>query len=99
MHLTSIPVSLAFTATLFTKKSNEVACRTVCNIFINPAQFNNQEDFKKYPVKIEEDIYLLEKSGCDILFLPQVDEIYPFNNFAAENFDLGYLENILEGKY
>src|SRR5205085_2199870 len=72
---------------------------TVCSIFINPTQFNNQQDFKKYPVKIENDIYLLEKNKCDILFLPDVNEIYPGGNFQHEPFDLGYLENILEGTY
>src|SRR5688500_3916065 len=50
---------------------------TICSIFINPAQFNNKEDFKLYPVKIEKDIELLIATGCDVLFLPSVDEIYP----------------------
>jgi len=81
------------------KKSKEIAGITVCSIFINPTQFNKIEDFKKYPVTIEQDIYLLEKAGCDVLFLPDVNEIYPDSNFSKEHFDLGYLENILEGKY
>jgi pantoate--beta-alanine ligase len=81
------------------KKSKEIADITVCSIFINPTQFNNIEDFKKYPVTIEQDIYLLEMAGCDVLFLPDVNEIYPGHNFISEHFDLGYLENILEGKY
>ena len=50
---------------------------TVCSIFVNPAQFNDPKDFKKYPSTIEKDIYLLESSGCDVLFLPSVKEIYP----------------------
>jgi pantoate--beta-alanine ligase len=81
------------------KKSKEIAAITVCSIFINPTQFNNQQDFKKYPVTVENDIYLLDRNKCDILFLPDVNEIYPHGNFAHENFDLGYLEDILEGKY
>ena len=81
------------------KKSKEIAGITVCSIFINPTQFNKIEDFKKYPVTIEQDIYLLEKAGCDVLFLPDVNEIYPDSDFSKEHFDLGYLENILEGKY
>jgi pantothenate synthetase len=40
-------------------------------------QFNNSTDFEKYPVTIESDIDKLEASGCDVLFLPPVDEIYP----------------------
>jgi len=81
------------------KKSKEIADSTICSIFINPTQFNNQQDFKKYPVTLEQDIYLLEKNGCDILFLPDVNEIYPNGEFSHEPFDLGYLEDILEGKY
>ena len=77
------------------KKKSDV---TVCSIFINPSQFNNQNDFTKYPVTIERDIQLLEAAGCDILFLPSVTEIYPLN-YRAEQYDLGYLENILEGAF
>lgn len=72
---------------------------TVCSIFINPAQFNNSNDFEKYPVTIENDIDLLEKNNCDVLFLPAVDEIYPKNNVPQKKYDLGYLETVLEGKY
>lgn len=71
---------------------------TVCSIFINPTQFNNPEDFQKYPKTIEQDIELLTGYGCDILFLPTKDEVYPAN-YVAPHYDLGYLENILEGQY
>ena len=81
------------------KKSKQIADITVCSIFINPTQFNNQQDYKKYPETIERDIYLLETNGCDILFFPDVNEIYPGGNFKQTPFNLGYLENILEGKY
>jgi len=50
---------------------------TVCSIFINPTQFNDPKDFEKYPITIERDIELLEEAGCDVLFLPDVKEIYP----------------------
>ena len=80
------------------KKSKEVADVTVCSIFVNPAQFNNQKDFDKYPITIEQDIYLLEKNGCDVSFIPNVAEIYP-DGFNDAPFELGYIENILEGKY
>jgi pantoate--beta-alanine ligase len=72
---------------------------TVCSIFVNPTQFNDPKDFQKYPVTIENDIYLLETNGVDILFLPSVDEIYPDGTDNLEHFDLGYLETILEGKF
>ncbi len=72
---------------------------TICSIFINPTQFNSAEDFKKYPSTPQQDIYLLEKYNCDILFTPEVDEIYPEGISSGKHFDLGYLETILEGKY
>src|SRR5258706_6960869 len=72
---------------------------SVCSIFINPTQFNDANDFKKYPVTIENDIYLLESAGCDILFLPAVAEVYPGGATTGVKYDLGYLETILEGKY
>ena len=77
------------------KKQNDL---TICSIFINPAQFNNQSDFDKYPVTISEDIYLLESSGCDVLFLPPLEEIYP-ENYITETYELGALESVLEGQY
>lgn len=72
---------------------------TVCSIFVNPTQFNNPDDFKKYPVTIEKDIQLLEEHGCDILFLPDEKEMYPDAASKDKYFDLGYLETILEGKF
>src|SRR3984957_1730756 len=72
---------------------------TVCSIFINPTQFNDSADFKKYPVTLEKDIALLEKAGTDALFLPDVDSIYPGGTSHLEHYDLGSLESVLEGKY
>lgn len=72
---------------------------TVCSIFVNPVQFNNPEDFRKYPITIEKDILLLEEHGCDILFFPDVKEMYPDAASKDRHFDLGYLETILEGKF
>jgi pantoate--beta-alanine ligase len=72
---------------------------TVCSIFVNPTQFNDKKDFENYPVAIENDIYLLETNKTDILFLPSVDEVYKEGIQNLQHFGLGYLENILEGKY
>lgn len=72
---------------------------TICSIFVNPIQFNNTDDFNKYPSTLEKDILLLEESGCDILFIPVEDEIYPDADSRNKHFELGYLENILEGKF
>jgi len=71
----------------------------ICSIFVNPTQFNDPADYKKYPVTIENDIMLLETEGCDVLFLPSLAEIYPNGTSAARHYDLGYLETVLEGKY
>lgn len=70
---------------------------TVCSIFVNPTQFNDPNDYKKYPHTLDKDIYQLELAGTDILFLPSVDEMYPQGIHHLENYDLGYLETILEG--
>jgi pantoate--beta-alanine ligase len=59
---------------------------TVCSIFINPTQFNDPNDFAKYPVTLEQDLLLLEKAGCDIVFLPSVTEMYPAGTAAKRPF-------------
>ena len=71
---------------------------TVASIFVNPTQFNNRQDFEKYPHTLAKDIALLEQGGCSILFVPTVDEMYPAGEQAL-HYELGYLETILEGKY
>ena len=78
-------------------KTNSDLC--ICSIFVNPTQFNDPADFKKYPVTIESDIMLLETTGCDVLFLPTVTGIYPNGTNQAPHYDLGYLETVLEGKF
>ena len=82
---------------LINKSKNENSL-TVCSIFVNPTQFTNPEDFEKYPITIESDIEMLETAGCDVLFLPSVEEIYPVS-FQKIHYNLGEVENILEGKY
>jgi pantoate--beta-alanine ligase len=78
------------------KKSTNL---TVCSIFVNPTQFNDPKDFQKYPVTLEKDIFLLEKAEVDVLFLPEVEELYPGGIKGLEHYELGPLEEILEGKY
>ncbi len=72
---------------------------TICSIFVNPLQFNNKDDFKKYPSTIEQDILLLEEAGCDILFMPSENEIYPEDEYKAKHYELGHLEEVLEGPF
>ena len=71
----------------------------VCSIFVNPTQFNDIKDFRQYPVTVDQDILLLEKAGCEALFLPSVNEIYPDGFENDTHYELGYLGSILEGAY
>ncbi len=51
--------------------------RVIVTIFVNPKQFNNPDDLKKYPRTEAHDLALLEAEGVDVLFAPQPDEVYP----------------------
>lgn len=71
---------------------------TVCSIFVNPAQFNNPDDLKNYPVTTAQDIEKLVSHECDVLFLPAVVEMYPAYR-SKKHYQLGAIENMLEGYY
>jgi len=70
---------------------------TVTSIFVNPTQFNNKEDLKKYPRTEKKDIEKLEQAKCDIVFIPSVEEMYPDN--INPEFDFKGLDKVMEGKY
>jgi pantoate--beta-alanine ligase len=76
------------------KKENKI---TVCSIFVNPIQFNNQADFDKYPNTLEQDLKLLEAEGCDLVFVPSSSEMYPTK--PSTKFDFGALEHVMEGAF
>jgi pantoate--beta-alanine ligase len=76
------------------KPDNDI---TVCSIFVNPTQFNDQQDFEHYPITIDEDVEMLIDAGCNVLFLPSVSEMYPGGAEAIPAYDFGYLDTILEG--
>lgn len=70
---------------------------TVCSIFVNPIQFNNPDDLKKYPRNLEKDSALLEKANCDLVFFPSVEEMYP--DEIIDHYDFGQLERVMEGAH
>ena len=72
---------------------------TVCSIFVNPTQFNNQEDLLKYPNTFDEDIGKLKLAGCDIVYAPPREDIYENERKRITEFSFGEFEQILEGKY
>lgn len=69
----------------------------VCSIFVNPLQFNNPEDFKKYPSTIVKDSQMLEESGCHLLFHPNYEQVY--GQTQPRDYDLGHLNNVMEGAF
>ena len=72
---------------------------TVCSIFVNPAQFNDPNDYARYPNRLGNDIKMLEAANATVLFLPSAEDIYPDGTAGLETYDLGYLGTILEGKF
>ena len=76
---------------------NDIA---VVSIFVNPTQFNNQEDLDKYPRTLERDTALLKTVSKDkiVVFAPTVETIYN-GNTISENFDFDGLEHEMEGKF
>lgn len=77
--------------------SKQKAEITVCSIFVNPIQFNKQEDLDNYPSNVGADVAKLETVACDVLFLPTVDEMYP--NKVYKSFDFGTLAEVMEGEH
>lgn len=79
------------------RKSKELTDFTIASIFVNPTQFNNPEDFAKYPITVEKDLEKLASEGVDYVFLPKVETVYP--SPTKLKFDFGDLEHVLEGKF
>lgn len=80
------------------KKENKTV---VVSIFVNPTQFNDPNDLKRYPRNLEADMKLLKSTGCDVVFAPEAEEIYPEPDPDSywENFDFGHLGKVMEGKH
>jgi len=80
------------------KKAKEENDLVVVSIFVNPTQFDNQEDLIKYPKNLEKDIALLKTVNCNVLFTPDISEIY-HNQITADSFNFGGIESEMEGKF
>ena len=79
------------------KKSKKLNYFTVVSIFVNPAQFSNQNDLKEYPSQEKKDLEILKKHNVDLVFFPKIKQIYPlgYSTYIKEiNFS-----DILCGKY
>ena len=71
---------------------------TVVSIYVNPTQFDREEDLKKYPRTLENDLEMLEKAGVDIVFTPDTKELYP-EKTESQDFDFGGLDRYMEGAF
>lgn len=69
----------------------------VCSIFVNPTQFNDPNDLDRYPRPLEQDLKQLRKAACDIVFLPEVQEMY--RTGESWHLDLDGLDLLMEGEH
>ena len=74
------------------RKENETV---VVSVFVNPTQFNDKGDLKRYPRTPEADAALLEAAGADLVLMPSVEEIYPEPD--TRQFDFGEVDKVMEG--
>lgn len=74
---------------------------TVASVFVNPTQFNEAADLDAYPRTPEADAALLAAAGCDLLYLPDVADVYPRGTqvAATRGFDFGSLVDRMEGAH
>jgi pantoate--beta-alanine ligase len=79
------------------KLARHHAERVVASVFVNPTQFGPNEDFSRYPRQPEKDAAMLAEAGCDLLFLPEVETMYPPGNTVFV--DLGAPSEGLEGHF
>jgi pantoate--beta-alanine ligase len=85
--------------TSLVQRAKETCDVSVVSIFINPTQFNDPKDLDKYPRTPERDLELLAEAGCDVVFMPNVSEVYPNGNTPSVKYDFGKLERVLEGEF
>ena len=75
------------------------ADRVVASVFVNPTQFGPNEDFARYPRTPEADRAGLEQAGCDLLWMPSVDTMYPYGADGAVRMRVPGVTDVLEGAH
>jgi pantoate--beta-alanine ligase len=75
------------------------AARFVASIFVNPMQFGPNEDFAHYPRTASQDAEMLASAGCDLMFMPDAQEIYPDGLERATRVEVPELSRILCGEF
>jgi pantoate--beta-alanine ligase len=75
------------------------ADRFIASIFVNPMQFGPNEDFAHYPRTPDRDQQLLEDAGCDLMFMPDADEMYPYGLTESVRVEVPQLSDILCGTF
>ena len=73
--------------------------RFVASIFVNPMQFGPNEDFAHYPRTPTQDERMLAEAGCNLMFMPDVAEVYPNGSERATRVDVPGLSRILDGEF
>jgi pantoate--beta-alanine ligase len=76
------------------KASNDV---TISTVFVNPTQFNNPNDLLQYPRTLDKDTEMLKEVRCDVLFAPEISELYP--SPSTLRLDFGALDKVMEGQF
>ena len=79
------------------RKSQKKSKKTLVSIFVNPAQFNDKKDYKKYPKNIQKDLRLLKKLKVDYVLIPSVKDVY--GNNSKKKFKINKSSKILCAKY
>jgi pantoate--beta-alanine ligase len=73
--------------------------RVVASIFVNPTQFGPNEDYARYPRTPQSDIDGLAGHGCDAVFLPSVEQMYPFGTMGCVQMHVPGITDILDGAH
>lgn len=82
------------------RRAREICDRVVVSIFVNPTQFNDAGDLAAYPRTLEADVEMLCAEAVDVVFHPDVDDVYPpGEDLGRRQFDFGGLDELMEGAF